>query len=239
MSPQFETPPEKEADHPALKLLQEYSDTVRMEDYLSEMGRRKKSHAVQAMPGHDKAAFAGDAQCAACHQAEMAVWQQSKHAGAYNALAVVATHPKGRNFDGECIVCHTVGYEYKTGYLNNKVTPNLQNVQCEACHGPASLHVAEEVANAKNPRRATHGFAASLSPWKVQGQGHLPALNKFQVMVAEKDVVKKEALLSPAEKQAYDGVYKVCLQCHDIDNDPHFDLAAYWPKVAHTGLKKK
>ena len=37
----------------------------------------------------------------------------------------------------------------------------------------------------------------------------------------------------------YLGVYQVCSKCHDIDNDPQFDLDAYWPKVVHTGLKKK
>ena len=40
-------------------------------------------------------------------------------------------------------------------------------------------------------------------------------------------------------EQVYLRVYQVCSKCHDIDNDPHFDLAVYWPKVVHTGLKKK
>ena len=239
MNPEFETPPEKEAGHPVLKLLQDYADTVRDNDYLSEMARRKKSHAVQAMPGHAGAAFAGDAQCAECHQAEMAVWQKSGHAQAYKALAEYAKHPKGRNFDGECIVCHTVGYEYKTGYINEKQTAHLKNVQCEACHGPASLHVQEETANLQKRRGQTHAFAASLSPWKAGGGGLMPSAEKLAAMVAEKDPTKKEAVLTANELRVYNGVYKTCLHCHDIDNDPHFDLAVYWPKVAHTGLQKK
>ena len=239
MNPEFETAPEKEAGHPVLKLLQEYADTVRDNDYMSDMARRKKSHPVQALAKHEKAAFVGDAGCAACHQAELNVWQKTGHAKAYNALAVVAKHPKGRNFDGECIVCHTVGYEYKTGYLNPKATPNLMNVQCEACHGPASLHVDEETANLTKRRGQTHEFAASLSPWKAGGPGLMPTADKLAAMVAEKDPTRKEAILNGNEQRVYNAVYKACLQCHDIDNDPHFDLAAYWPKVAHTGLKKK
>ena len=185
MSEEFETPPEKEAGHPVLKLLQDYSDTVRDNDYLSEMARRKKPHAVQAQ--FKQAQFVGDNQCFTCHQAEWAVWSKSKHAHAYDALAKLAKHPTGRNFDGECIVCHTVGYEYQTGYLNEKKTPHLKNVQCEACHGPGNLHVAEEVANASKARRQTHRYLAALSPWKRDGKGAMPSTAKLQEMLKQKD----------------------------------------------------
>jgi hypothetical protein len=239
MGEEFETPADKEAGHPVLKLLQEYSDSVRDNDYLSAMAGRKKLHSVQALPKHEKAAYAGDGQCLVCHQAEFGVWQKTKHAGAYDALAKLAKHPTGRQFDGECIICHTVGYEFKTGYVNAKQTPNLQNVQCESCHGPASLHVDEEQENLKKRGGQAHELAASLSPWKVKGEGTMPAVDKLEAMVKEKDVTKREAMPSEAEQRVYLSVYQVCSKCHDIDNDPHFDLAAYWPKMVHTGLKKK
>jgi Cytochrome c554 and c-prime len=240
MTEEFETPPEKEKGHPILKLLQDYSDSVKDNDYLSEMDKRKKLHSVQALPKHEKAAYAGDTQCFVCHQAEFQVWQKSKHAGAYNALAVIAKHPTGRNFDGECIICHTVGYDFKTGYVNNKLTPNLQNVQCESCHGPASLHVTEETDNLKKKKgQTTHAFVMSLSPWKVKGEGAMPSLKKLEAMVKETDPTKREALLTPAENHTYLAVYQVCYKCHDLDNDPKFKLESYWPNVVHTGLKKK
>ena len=239
MAEEFETPPEKEKGHPVLKLLQDYSDSVRDNDYLSEMARRKKPHAVHALAKHEKAAYAGDTQCFVCHQAEFGVWQKSKHSHAYDALAKIAKHPTGRNFDGECIVCHTVGYEIRTGYLNEKQTPHLKNVQCESCHGPASLHVDEETDNLKKRQGQTHAFAASLSPWKVKGQGHLPSAAKLEAMARESDPVKREAMLTPAENQTYLAVYQVCARCHDLDNDPKFKLEAYWPHIAHTGMKKK
>lgn len=239
MGEEFETPPGKEKGHPVLKLLQDYADSVRDNDYLSEMARRKKLHSVQALPGHEKAAYAGDAQCFVCHQAEYQVWQKSKHAGAYDALAKVAKHPSGRQFDGECIICHTVGYDFKTGYLNEKATANLKNVQCESCHGPASLHVAEETDNLKKKRGQTHANLAALSPWKANGQGAMPSSEKLEAMAKENDVTKREVILSPAEHQMYLRVFEVCTKCHDLDNDPHFRLEAYWPKIVHTGLKKK
>lgn len=239
MGEEFETPPAKEKGHPVLKLLQDYADSVKDNDYLSEMARRKKLHSVQALPGHEKAAYVGDAQCFVCHQAEHQVWAKTKHAAAYNALANIAKHPSGRQFDGECIICHTVGYDFKTGYLNEKTTANLKNVQCESCHGPASLHVTEETDNLKKKRGQTHAFLAALSPWKVNGEGAMPPVEKLEAMAKETDVTKREAILSPAENQVYLRVFEVCHKCHDLDNDPHFHLEAYWPKIVHTGLKKK
>jgi 2',3'-cyclic-nucleotide 2'-phosphodiesterase (5'-nucleotidase family) len=239
MGEEFETPPEKEAGHPLLKLLQDYSDSVRDNDYLSEMARRKKLHSVQALPKHNNATYVGDTQCQVCHQAEFGVWQKTKHAGAYNALAVVAKHPTGRNFDGECIICHTVGYDFKTGYLNQKTTPNLTNVQCESCHGPSSLHVDEETANLGKKKGQTHDLLAALSPWKVNRQGAMPSLEKLEVMTKENDARKRETILNPAEHQLFLRVFEMCYKCHDLDNDPHFRLETYWPKVVHTGLKKK
>lgn len=237
MTEEFETPPEKEKDHPVLKLLQDYSDTVRDNDYLSDMSRRKKLHAVQAQ--HEKAEFVGDNQCFVCHQDEWTAWSKSKHAHAYDALAKIAKHPIGRNFDGECIICHTVGYEYKSGYLNEKRTAHLKNVQCESCHGPSSLHVTEETANAGKPnRQQSHKFTASLSPWKLDGKGLMPPQNKLEAMMKEKDPGKRQAMMTEAENRVYLSVYQTCAKCHDIDNDPKFDLTAYWPNIAHTGLKK-
>jgi hypothetical protein len=238
MTDEFDTPPEKEKGHPVLKLLQDYSDTVRDNDYLSDIARRKKPHPLQAI--HKQAAFVGDSQCQTCHQAEHAVWQKSKHAQGYHALEFIAAKPGGRNFDGECIVCHTVGYEYHTGYVNRKQTAHLKNIQCENCHGPGSLHVQEEVDNLKKPARAqTHQHAALLSPWKAGGQGQMPSLEKLAAMAKEKDPSKQEAMLNPAEYQVYLRVYETCVKCHDIDNDPKFKLFDYWHHIAHTGLKKK
>jgi len=240
MTDQFDTPPGQEKANPVLKLLQDYADTVRDNDYLSEMARRKKRHVLQVQ--NKNAAYAGDAQCHVCHQAETAVWLNSKHAHAYDALAKVASRPSGRNFDGECIVCHTVGYEYETGYVNEKKTAHLKNVQCEACHGPGNLHVAEEEGNVKKKAKAqTHQFAAALSPWKAAagGQGLMPPVDKLQAMAKERDPSVQEAMLTPAENQIYLSVYDMCQKCHDIDNDPKFKLYDYWPHIAHTGLRKK
>lgn len=234
MTDEFETSPEKEKNNAMLKLLQEYSDTVKGNDYLSEMAKRKTP-----LPKKGDA-FVGDQQCFVCHQNEWTVYSKSKHSHAYEALEKLAKHPTGRNFDGECIICHTVGYDRQTGYVNEKTTPHLKNVQCESCHGPAKLHVDEEIANAKKKaNQQTHVQALALSPWKTDGKGALPSLEKLEAHAAEKDYARKEKMLTPSENQTYLAVYQVCAKCHDIDNDPKFDLSKYWKNIAHTGLNKK
>ena len=237
MADEFDTPAGPEAANPMLRLLEEYAGTVKANDYLSEMDKRKKSHPVQALKPN--AAFVGDTQCVACHAAEAKQWAGTKHAHAHDALVKIAAKPSGRQFDGECIVCHTVGYEYKTGFVNQTKTPHLMNVQCESCHGPASLHVAEEATIAKVNKAPVRQHLASLSPWKAGGDGKLPSVEKFATMMAEKDTVKREAMMTAVEKQVYQGVYQACAKCHDPDNDPHFELATYWKNVVHTGLKAK
>ena len=32
-------------------------------------------------------------------------------------------------------------------------------------------------------------------------------------------------------------VSQACMSCHDIDNDPYFDLYTNWPKVFHAAKK--
>jgi mono/diheme cytochrome c family protein len=45
-----------------------------------------------------------------------------------------------QEFDPECIRCHATGTTARHGFTNAADTPELVNVQCEACHGPALAH---------------------------------------------------------------------------------------------------
>ena len=101
------------------------------------------------------------------HEPAYDVWEKSKHAHAYEAL-VKATRPALRQYDGECIVCHTVGFAYESGFKNERATPHLKNVGCESCHGPASEHV-------KDPKQAQSICSlramATFAIFPVAGQG--------------------------------------------------------------------
>jgi hypothetical protein len=94
------------------------------------------------------------AACKECHAAAYGVWSGSRHSHAYDALIQcgrpIAQRERkgeeplliGRQFDPDCVKCHTTGYGYKSGFKNETESKHLRGNQCENCHGPASLHVA-------------------------------------------------------------------------------------------------
>jgi Cytochrome c554 and c-prime len=115
----------------------------------------KQQKAVENYPKHAFVAGAGDASgatfvgvdaCKKCHPNTVDSWAETKHAKAFASLE---KDPKPNTiFDVECISCHTVGFDYTSGYKSAELTPALTNVQCESCHGPGSKHVAEPTVKA-------------------------------------------------------------------------------------------
>ena len=101
--------------------------------------------------------YVGTERCTDCHVAAGKVWEKTPHSHAYKTL-VDAKRPSNRQYDPECIVCHTVGFGYQTGFRSEKETPKLLNVGCESCHGPGSLH-------ASNPN--DEALRAEMNPWKA------------------------------------------------------------------------
>jgi hypothetical protein len=87
----------------------------------------------------------------------MKIWEGTRHSQAYKTL-VDAKQPSNRQYDPECIVCHTVGFGYLSGFKSEKDTAKLENVGCESCHGPGSRHAND----ANNPV-----FQAMMNPWKA------------------------------------------------------------------------
>jgi hypothetical protein len=152
MGPQFKTPPGNAKGHPILDLLEDYTARLKSDDALKEYATARTRHVLQALPpvpGLEKpgeAKYVGSKKCATCHDTgptdAYEIWKKSPHSHAYETLVKTAKHPANRQFDGECIVCHTVGFGYQTGFRNEKDTPHLENVGCESCHGPGSLHAA-------------------------------------------------------------------------------------------------
>jgi len=92
--------------------------------------------------------YVGMQTCTDCHETANRVWRRSGHAKAWQSLKETAV--PARNFDPECIACHVVGWNttellpYRDGFMNEKETPLLINVSCEACHGPGEAHVRAE-----------------------------------------------------------------------------------------------
>jgi len=205
-----ETPEGQEKDNPIMVLMEEYAQVVKKDNYLARYQQRK--HPLQAV--YPDAVYVGSHECKICHAEAYKVWENSGHAHAYLTLQN-AKRPGLREFDGECVVCHTVGFGYNTGFKDENTTPLLQDVGCESCHGPSSLHV-EERRSEKNPAKWDMRLAALMNPYRPLPPGATPA----------------------AEAQRINLLDQSCQKCHDIDNDVHWNFAKKWPKIVHHESRK-
>jgi hypothetical protein len=79
--------------------------------------------------------YVGTEECAYCHKEEVEAWKKTRHAQAWKTLTDL-----GKEWSRECIGCHLTGWEEAGGatFARNE---HLRDVQCETCHGPASVHV--------------------------------------------------------------------------------------------------
>lgn len=84
----------------------------------------------------DPKGFSGNDVCGVCHEQELATWQFTAHATAFDTLVA---HGADRRTD--CIGCHVVGFDAFGGYdFTRRPTP-LENVGCESCHGRGGPHL--------------------------------------------------------------------------------------------------
>ncbi len=130
-------------------------------------------------PAKGKAAFVGNASCAECHEEAFPLWKQSKHSHAWETLETA-----GKQFHLNCVGCHVTGYEQPGGVCRLDKVAGREDVGCESCHGPGSLH-AEAPADdnivgkpgealcvtCHNPENSPHFDFATYLP-RIVGPGH-------------------------------------------------------------------
>ncbi|MBN2843413.1 MAG: hypothetical protein JXM68_10005 [Sedimentisphaerales bacterium] len=117
-------------DKAVVALMDEYQMSMRVENLIAE-----KIDRLGLEAGNQ---FAGSASCGngpECHGEIYEKWSQFKHAQAVPTLVAV-----NRDYDPECMECHTVGLRYESGYRSVQETPELAAVGCEMCHGPGMFH---------------------------------------------------------------------------------------------------
>jgi len=105
---------------------------------------------VPATGTEKKPTYVGDnaTKCKMCHPDQVKTWEKWDMAKAMDSL-------KGDMAKNEkCLKCHVTGWGAESGFKSMEKTPKLAGVQCEACHGPASLHMAAPITD-KEKRRAT------------------------------------------------------------------------------------
>ncbi len=88
---------------------------------------------VPAEPG--RASYVGGDKCVSCHKPAARFWKHTVHAQAWKTLVQV-----GKEAHDDCVSCHVTGYG-EVGGSSLGYTRGLQNIQCEVCHGPGSIHV--------------------------------------------------------------------------------------------------
>jgi len=75
--------------------------------------------------------------CGGCHNGQVARWVYTGHKDALETL-----RSRDQHKNPECVGCHTTGFARPGGFaeVNGRDLETFKGVQCEACHGPLSLH---------------------------------------------------------------------------------------------------
>lgn len=109
------------------------SDMRKLDRAVGEANLREAEPPVPAEPGRPY--YVGDQACVSCHKPAARFWQQTVHAQAWKTLVEV-----GKEAHDDCVSCHVTGYG-EVGGSSLGHTRGLQDIQCEVCHGPGSVHV--------------------------------------------------------------------------------------------------
>lgn len=205
---QWLTPEGGIAGHPVLELMERYAKEVERGDYLGKTAQ--STHPFSASVPDSTPTFVGSDKCKKCHEEAYKVWETSGHGHGWQTLAD-AKKPGLRHKDPECILCHTVGFGYKTGFVDEVRTPKLKDVGCESCHGPSSEHL-------KSTSDET--WHKLMNPWKAKEKETGPE-TKIRI-------------------QRIDQFCQTCHDMENDVNWVHQGFAKKWPKIAHpTPLEKK
>jgi hypothetical protein len=107
----------------------------RYDDAVGELNRRAAAEEKPPPLPPGKAGYVGMEECASCHQKAVTFWQGTHHAQAWATLENIH-----KQWNRDCVGCHVAGWLEPGGSVFGNVD-KFKNVQCEACHGPGSLHV--------------------------------------------------------------------------------------------------
>jgi hypothetical protein len=147
------------------------------------------------------------------------------------------SHPGGK-FAGssKCAECHQQEFDiwaktphaHATKTLTTVKPPRQFDPECISCH-----------ATGWNPQRFTpytSGFDSLKLTADLAGNGcencHGPAAAHVAAEInGGDDALRAKLRLSIAEAKT--AIVESCLECHDLDNSPHFDFDEYWPKIEH------
>jgi len=103
-----------------------------------------------------QASYVGIDKCKTCHSKNFAAFSERKFDKSWKILKM-----RGKTKDPECLKCHVTGYGEPSGFVSEETTPHLKFKQCEACHGPGSLHVSSP---------GNKEYQKTIEPWKFSNK---------------------------------------------------------------------
>lgn len=109
------------------KIVQNYDARV------ADLAEKSAGDVPPVPPGG--AAYVGQAACLTCHQKAKDFADKDLHGHAWRTL-----EKGGKTRDLDCVPCHVTAYGQPGGSVLGKLQ-RFEAVQCEACHGPGSLHL--------------------------------------------------------------------------------------------------
>jgi hypothetical protein len=238
--------------NPILGVLEEYAKQVKADrDLLDKFPR--VAHLIQldndVLKTYGGSYFVGSDTCKQCHKKEHAIWKETHHAKAFQTL-VAAAKPSLRQFDPECVICHTVGFKHPDGYndltrhvaqdlLKQKAKPGdvaaalakhnekLENVGCESCHGPGSAHA---LGNPNDPK--LHELMNPFRAGKAE-EDAIDTMKKAQNAVARQ---KAEQTAKLWFNRRMDRLDQFCQKCHDEENDNRWNRVPFLEKWVGGGI---
>jgi len=172
----------------------------------------------QFQPLFDKGAeFTGNKECRTCHEDISKSFSETKHQNAFLTLT-----SRGKEDDNKCIVCHVTGNRESGGFKSIDETPAMAGVQCESCHGPASLHVGKVEVGDFSLSLCTpchtlgnvEGMAGECDRCHPDYKRHIEKLKRRERIIRKPDSA-------------------TCTECHDNDNDPQFNYERNFIEVSH------
>ncbi len=162
-----------------------------------------------AFPHPSGRQFVGAETCKECHASAYEVWEGSNHFNATASLLDGRPEEKDwidRTYDPECLACHATGWEAQTATLYADGFVDAKTTP----------HMAgNQCENCHSPASDHVKFETA---WKKAGGAKNDSLTK----------AREELRVTKADAEK-----KVCLNCHDFANSPHFDFEKYWPQIEH------
>ena len=145
-----------------------------------------------------------DQTCTDCHPNVEDSWAASPHAHAFDDEEFTSRW-EAMGKPGECLACHTTGYQSSTGAFNGK------GVQCEACHGETvEGHPPAVVPVKADTEYCGTCHTTTLSEWRQTGHGMA-------------DVGCMDCHDPHSQKALFENPDDMCLNCHKEDMGPYLE----------------